>query len=95
MITREIVAKGYDNGIINLIMCPHAEREVVCEIGEYWFYFGGTTAEDCDSVEQFKECCPREVIISDIWNTLNDFFYNEEIPEYKYYESYLKEQLFI
>jgi len=93
MIRKWIIEECYDRGIIQLVMSPHNDG-VVCQIGEHWFYFGGYTAEKCRSVEEYKAITSEEVIISDIFVTLNDFLPNEETKdEYRYYHCYLLEKL--
>ena len=95
MITRKMVKNGYENGTIQLVKSPNKAPNmggVVCKIGEYWFYFGGLTAEEYDSVEAYKADIPKRVILNDIYNTLKDFLHDSDlIDEYRYYEYYLKE----
>lgn len=92
MITKDMVQQGYDAGVIKLIMSPN-EDGVVCGIGGNWFYFGGLTAEECKSVEEFKRNVPKEDILKKIHDTLADFdISGEELhDEYEYYEAYLRE----
>ena len=45
MISKEMLQRGYDNGVVKLISSPN-EDGVVCSIGGNWFYFDGTMAED-------------------------------------------------
>lgn len=93
MIRKWIVEECYDRGIIELIISPHNDG-VVCQIGEYWFYFGGHTAERYRSVAEYKAAIPEEDIINDIFITLNDFLPNKETKdEYSYYKHYLLEKL--
>lgn len=95
MITRKMVREGYDTGIIKLI---HTS-EVVCQIGDIWFFFGGLTAEEYESADAYKADIPKEDILNDIFTTLEAFRVDGErgeeafADEYLYYELILKEQL--
>lgn len=91
MITKNMVKEGYKKGIIKLIPSPNYDG-IVCKIGDYWFYFGGITAEECDDVDEYKSVVLESDIVNDIYEVLNDFFcYGDCIDEYVYYEHYLKE----
>lgn len=95
MITRKMVRDGYDAGIIKLI---HTS-EVVCQIGDIWFFFGGLTAEEYGSADAYKANVPKADILNDIFTTLEAFRIDgdrgEKIfaDEYLYYEAILREQL--
>ena len=91
MITKNMVKEGYKKGIIKLIPSPNYDG-IVCKIGDYWFYFGGITAEEYDDVDEYKSVVLESDIVNDIYEVLNDFFcYGDFIDEYVYYEYYLKE----
>ena len=69
---------------------------MVCQIGGYWFYFGGTTAEKYSLPEKYEEAVPKETIIQEIYDVLEDFkeskeYGNEYADEYAYYEAILTE----
>ena len=72
MITKAMIGKGYGNAVIKLDISPYNDS-VVCVIGEYWFYFGGFTAEEYVDVEAYKQDVHRDVIIDKIYDTLNGF----------------------
>lgn len=93
MITPEMIAQGYSSGLITLMMSPHDDG-VVCTIGDCWFYFGGHTAEECGSVEEYKKDIPEECIVKDIYDVLQDFWRSghELRDEYLYYEYFLQEK---
>lgn len=93
MITKNMIKKGYNKGIIKLIISPNGDG-IACEIGDNWFYFGGLTAEECPTVEKFKMEVDTKTIIDEIYSVLNDFKDSgEELKdEYLYYEYYLKEK---
>ena len=46
MITLDMVEESIRNGKIRLVTDPNMERGTVCQIGDFWFYFGGETAEE-------------------------------------------------
>ena len=93
MITRKMIFDGYYKGVIRLIESPHNDG-VVCQIGDNWFYFGGLTAEECKTVEEYKASVDTKTILDEIYSVLNDFKNSgEELEdEYLYYEYYLKEK---
>lgn len=96
MITKEMVENGYKSGVIRLDVSPN-EDGIVCFIGDIWFFFGGMTAEEFKSVEDYQRDIPRESIIDDIFNALESFRedgeagHEEFADEYAYYDSYLRE----
>lgn len=65
--------------------------ETVCQIGDSWFYFGGTTAEGMNPNE-YRAVVPFEDIVSEIFTVLESFRQDEySRDEYMYYETYLRE----
>lgn len=91
MITLNMVKEGYEREIIKLIASPHADG-VVCSIGDNWFYFGGMTAEECKTPEEYTTNVPQEDIVREIFDVLNDFSTQDEFEnEYYYYMFYLQE----
>ena len=93
MITRKMIARGLIDGVIRLIMSPH-EDGVVASVGEYWFYFGGQTAEECSSVEEYTAAVPFDDIVTEIYDVLDEFKdFPEFETEYRYYEAYLNESI--
>ena len=93
LITKDMIKRGYNQGIIKLITSPNANG-IVCQIGDNWFYFGGSTAEEYNDVEEYKNAIPTSNIIKDIYEVLKDFKTAFE-DEYLYYYAYLKENLII
>lgn len=90
IITVNTIAKGLRSGLISLVKNPQQEIGTVCQIGEYWFYFGGETAEEYDPKE-FQDNVPFDDIVSEIYDTLMAF--KEESPintEYFYYLAVLE-----
>lgn len=90
MITRKMIFDGYYKGLVRLIESPHNDG-VVCQIGDNWFYFGGLTAEECKTVEEYKANVDTKIILDEIYSVLKDFRTEFE-DEYLYYEYYLKEK---
>lgn len=92
MITKNMVKKGIEEGWILFIKCPNFGSGTVCKIGENWFYFGGTTAEELDP-EEYLEQVPVDDIVNEIFDVMEDFrtdsFFEDE---YAYYEAYLREK---
>ena len=65
--------------------------ETVCQIGDSWFYFGGTTAEGMNPNE-YRAVVPFEDIVSEIFTVLESFRQDKySRDEYMYYETYLRE----
>ena len=83
-ITRKMIEKAYEEGLIKIIDSPHDDG-AVCKIGEYWFYFGGETAEEMTASEYVSNV-PKEDIINEITTVLDDFYGDETFEdEYDYY----------
>lgn len=92
MITRKQVSDGIKSGAIRFITDPNMGRGTVCAIGDYWFYFGGKTAER-EIPSKYRRIVPFEDIVSEVLSTLDDFFVHKETfgDEYDYYEAFLQE----
>ena len=91
MITLNMIKEGYEKGIVKIIMSPHDDG-VVCSIGDNWFYFGGMTAEECKTTEEYTTNVPQEDIVREIFDVLDDFRIQDEFEdEYHYYMFYLQE----
>lgn len=88
MITYDMVNAGYEEGLIKLIESPNGDG-IVCKIGDNWFYFGGQTAEEYKDVESYKNDIPKEDIIKEIYEVLNELSTELE-DEYLYYEGFLR-----
>lgn len=82
----KFIVTGIEKGVISFIN----EYGTVCSIGDYWFYFGGMTAEEM-TPDEYIEAIPMEDIVNDVYSTLEDFRNNVDFrDEYNYYEAYLK-----
>lgn len=92
-ITKDMIKRGYEQGLIKLVTDPNMESGVVCQIWDNWFYFGGTTAEEM-TVEEYKKAIPEDTIISEIYETLEYFKDTDTFDdEYLLYYYYLLENL--
>ena len=94
MITKEMVRDGIRNGSIHFAKDPNMEHGTVCQIGGYWFYFGGETAEGMQP-EEYLRAVSSEDIASEVYDTLEEFRVSGEEfeAEYAYYEAYLIERM--
>lgn len=91
MITMEMLKKGYKDGIVHLTASPHDDG-VVCQIGDYWFYFGGEAAEGT-TVGEYVKKVPKKDILNEIKTALDDIRDNLDDAEYGYYEAILAENM--
>lgn len=89
MFTAKEIQKGIEKGLVQFVWCPD-DSCTVCKIGEYWFYFGGLTAEEL-MPEEWVVNVPIEDSAAEIADTLNDMaFHDEFIDECNYYKAILK-----
>lgn len=88
LITKEMIKHGIESGKITF---KNKDDDIVCCIGESWFYFGGVTAEKI-APEEYIKVVPMDDIIDSIYGTLSDFYFVSELKdEYFYYYFVLKE----
>lgn len=91
MITKEMIASGIENQIIKFAVDPNMRHGTVCKIGDYWFYFGGLTAEEMNP-EEYMQNVPIEDVVNEIFITLQNFAEDECFKdEYDYYKSVLSQ----
>lgn len=89
-ITVQEVFDGLRNGYVELVE-KGCGTGTVCQIGEYWFYFGGITAEELTPEEYLRDI-PMKDIAREIFDTLASFRESEDfMDEYRYYRSFLRE----
>lgn len=89
MITKKKIEDGIREGLVTFKVDPNMEYGTVCCIGDWWFYFGGFSAEEMNSSE-YIACTPQEDIVREIFDTLDDFRNDEELrDEYDYYDHIL------
>lgn len=87
----DLIRNGIASGYVKFIVDPNMEAGTVCSIGDYWFYFGGETA-DAQSPEEYISNTPTEEVIKNVCNALRGL--REELgseDEYLYYYYYLLE----
>lgn len=99
MITKKLIREGIDDGIIIFEKSPDG-GEVVCRIGEDWFYFNGTW--DCDSDGRsvavydpvaYVKNHSKKYIVDDIYDTLDYFRLEDDLKDvYGYCEWILRER---
>lgn len=90
-ITKEMVEKGFKNGLIRLISNSSDNISTVCKIGDYWFYFDDKA--DNMTPKEYTDSIPTREIINNIYNTLENFRLDNFHDEYLYYYYLLKENL--
>lgn len=91
MITKNAIRVGIERNIIRFIVDPNLESGTVCAIGDYWFYFGGMTAEE-EEPEEFLKNTDRDEVIDSIYDVLEDFRQQPDFQtEYAYYDAILAE----
>ena len=91
MITPQMIADGLASGAVSIVDSPNGDG-AVCRIGhEWWFYFGGETAEQSTAAD-YTASVPREDIVREIVETLDGFREDPSYQdEYRFYEAFLRE----
>ena len=87
IITRKMIENGLKQGLIN----PSNDECLICEIGDYWFYFGGSEFE-----HEAPEHIPFDTLVDEIKFCLDGFYeddWDTYEDEYMYYYYYLIENL--
>lgn len=86
-----ITKKLIEDGLMAKVIVPElSEGGLVCNIGDYWFYFGGS---------EFEYTNPKDisfsVLVNGIKTVLDDFYKHPEMfeNEYMYYYYYLCEHI--
>lgn len=88
MITKELLKKAFQNNVARIVKDPDY-RDIACQIGEYWFWFGSTDSLEVLPEEYMKNHTMEE-IINMIFDTL-EYFREDGWDEYNYYEAVLNE----
>lgn len=86
-----ITQKLIEDGLMAKVIIPKLEDGVlVCYIGDYWFYFGGSEFEHTDPND-----IPFWILVNEIKYVLDDFYKFPEMfgDEYMYYYYYLCEHI--
>ena len=93
MIDQNLIEAGIKNGIVKFIVDPNTGSGTVCQIGDYWFYFGGQTAEE-EGPEEYLAHVPMDDIAREIVDALKSFVQFEETKdEFEYYNAVLREAI--
>lgn len=83
--------KMIEDGLISKVIVPKLEEgQLVCQIGEHWFYFGGTEFEYTNPKD-----IPFDILVEEIKSVLDDFYKHPETfdTEYLYYYCFLRENI--
>lgn len=89
MITKKKIEDGIREGLVTFEVDLNMECGTVCRIGDWWFYFGGLSAEEMKPSE-YIACTPQEDIVREIFDALDEFRNDEELrDEYDYYDHVL------
>lgn len=86
-----ITKKMVEDGLMSKVIIPKLEDdELVCYIGDCWFYFGGMEFEYTNPKE-----IPFYILVNEIKECLDDFYDHPDIFEYEYlyYYYYLCENI--
>lgn len=90
VITKSLVKAGYEQNIVKIV---DACGGIMCEIGEYSFFFAGIEGEETTANEYKKNVSVND-IINEIYDTLEAFGGDEDFrEEYDYYYFYLIENV--
>ena len=88
IITRKAIRKGLEQGVIIL---ESPDNEVICRIGDYFFFFAGSEGEGV-TAEEYRENVPESEIIDEIYSAITSFREHGH-DEYAYYAAYIEENL--
>lgn len=83
--------KMIEDGLMSKIIIPFLDEEgLKVQIGEYWFYFGGSKFEYTDPKD-----IPFDILVNEIKECLDAFYECPEVyeDEYLYYYYYLCENI--
>lgn len=86
-----ICKKMIEDGLMAKVIVPQLDNDgLKAQIGEYWFYFGGTEFEKTDPKDM-----SFELLVEEIKTVLDDFYKHPETfgDEYMYYYYYLSENI--
>lgn len=83
MIDKSLISKGISNGIIQFVMAPNAE-DVVCQIGEYWFYFNDKKSLRTN-LNNYTNRINIRSIVNHLSETFDEFFEDESYDDDYYY----------
>ena len=93
VISPSMIQRGIEQGLIQFKPNTPDGYEVVCWIGDHWFYFAGMEGEEMLAEDYLKEV-PLFDIESEVLSALTSFMTSPDfLDEYKYYAYYLQENL--
>ena len=83
--------KMIEDGLMSKVIVPFLDEDgLKAQIGDYWFYFGGTEFEYTDTKD-----IPFGILVNEIKECLDAFYECPEVyeDEYLYYYYYLCENI--
>lgn len=89
MTFKEMIFKGLCDGTVKIINNPNDDC-IVCQIGDFWFYFIGSEDEDLTPDEVY-ESYTKEQLTEMIYSTLQDMK-KDGFGEVEYYKAFLEEK---
>lgn len=93
VISPTMIKQGIEQGLIQFKPNTDDGYEVVCWIGDNWFYFAGSEGESM-LAEDYLKGIPMFIIEMDVHDTLASFMTSPDfLDEYKYYAFYLQENI--
>ena len=89
-VTLSDFVNGFNKGVVKFVECPDGFDDVVCRIGDGWFYFAGMSGEMRTPAEFIEEVGIESVLTMAYWYMENEL---KEIDadEVTYYEAVLME----
>lgn len=91
-IDKNRIAAGMEAGTVRFMEDPNGMENVVCAIGDYWFYFRRTGgARDGRTVKEYMEQTGTEEIAGLVAETLDGLHADGFEDEYAYYDAVLSE----
>lgn len=88
MISREMIQKGYETGVIQLLdLLPNA---VGCAMGGFYITFEANLP--ANTIDEYKQKVPEETIVSSIYDRLKPLKAGNA-SLYSYYEDFLRKRL--
>lgn len=93
MISKEMVRKGIESGVIQFAANPALGPGITCIIGTGYLYIGGKYA-DGKSPEEFLRNAGVDKVVDDVYSILEKILLTHDFKgEYDYHEKYLRENV--
>lgn len=83
MINKDLILRGINNGIIKLVMSP-SDKDVVCQIGEYWFYFNDKKSLHTN-LEDYTKCIQLKSLVNYLSETFDSFYEDDSYDDDYFY----------